>query len=149
MTVSPSRLHPFVEKREARRSNDDEARSRKTAAILASSFYFHFVNEIYYYYYYYQRRLCKTRASEISLSLSLSFSRVVFVSLKEKKRKRKRKKEVGQNIVANEKIFSLLHSFIERSKRTSDRRHGRTRVSPSFVPLSPRVYIHRPIDINV
>ena len=145
MTVSPSRLHPFVEKREARRSNDDEARSRKTAAILASSFYFHFVNEIYYYYYYYQRQdllFVGCRSSERNLSLS-------FVLLKEKKRKRKRKKEVGQNIVANEKIFSLLHSFIERSKRTSDRRHGRTRVSPSFVPLSPRVYIHRPIDINV
>ena len=136
MTVSPSRLHPFVEKREARRSNDDEARSRKTAAILASSFYFHFVNEIYYYYYYQRQDLLFVgcRSSERNLSLS-------FVLLKEKKRKRKRKKEVGQNIVANEKIFSLLHSFIERSKRTSDRRHGRTRVSPSFVPLSPRVYI--------
>lgn len=139
MTVSPSRLHPFVEEREARRSNDDEARSRKTAAILASSFYFHFVNEIYYYYYYYQRRLCKTRASEISLSLS--FSRVVFVSLKEKKRKRKRKKR-GWPKYRGQRKDIFVAPFVYRTFETNKWQKARSYTCLSFfcTALSTRVY---------
>lgn len=134
MTVSPSRFIPSLKKGDTIERRDLET------AILASSFYFHFVNEIYYYYYYYYR--CNPPSIKRAKSLSASYRSW------QKEKGKKKKRGWPKYRWPTRRYFrcSIVYRTFER---TSDRRHGRTRVSPSFVPLSPRVYIpYRPIDIN-
>lgn len=138
MTVSPSRLHPFVEKREATRRDLERRRPSWLRLFIFISSMKSIIIIIIIRGKIFSSSVVD-RASEISLSL--------FRIAKRKKEKKKKKKR-GWPKYRGQRKDIFVAPFVYRTFETNKWQKARSYTCLSFfcTALSTRVY---PIDINV